>query len=190
MSRTTLSILLFFLPIALFSQIANGKVVAVLDGDTVIVLHNNKQTKLRLAEIDCPEKNQPFGNKAKKFTSDRIFSMEVSYKVTDIDRYGRSVALIYYGKEKTNLNAELVASGMAWHYKQYSKSKQLSFLESEARRKKIGLWSESNPVEPSKFRKSKKPKFKSKNASIKITVPKKESHRMPKKRFSKTIQIK
>lgn len=187
--KINLTVLLFFIPFALFAQIRSGKVVAVLDGDTVIVLENNKQTKIRLAEIDCPEKNQPFGNKAKQFTSDKIFSKTVSYKTAGTDKYGRTLAHIYYGTDNMNLNGELVANGLAWHYKQFSKSKELSFLESNARRKKMGIWSEKNPVEPSKWRQTKKKPFKSKNASIRITVPKKQIPNRPKKRFVKTVHI-
>ena len=74
-----------------------AKVVGVKDGDTVVVLDSlNYQTTLRLAEVDCPEKDQPFGTKAKQFTSDQIYRKEIKYIVTDIDRYGRSIAKIYY----------------------------------------------------------------------------------------------
>lgn len=51
-----------------------AKVIGIKDGDTVVVLDSlNVQTTLRLAEVDCPEKSQPFGTKAKQFTSDQIY---------------------------------------------------------------------------------------------------------------------
>jgi endonuclease YncB( thermonuclease family) len=77
----------------LFSQTTlTGKVIGIKDGDTVVVLDSlNNQTTLRLAEVDTPEKSQPFGTKAKQFTSDQIYLKTIKYVVTDIDRYGRSI---------------------------------------------------------------------------------------------------
>lgn len=69
-----LLLLLLLVPVLSISQTLSGKVVAIKDGDTVVVLDSlNNQTTLRLAEVDCPEKNQPFGTKAKQFTSDQIY---------------------------------------------------------------------------------------------------------------------
>ena len=125
-----------------------AKVVGVKDGDTVVVLDSlNTQTTLRLAEIDCPEKNQPFGMKAKQFTSDAVYLKTIKYTVTSIDRYGRSIAMIYYENNKY-LSAELIKAGLAWHYKRYSTSKELANFEEEAKKSKKGLWSDNNPVAP------------------------------------------
>lgn len=55
----------------------SGRVVGVTDGDTITTLHNGKAEKIRLNEIDCPEKAQPFGTKAKQFTSAMVFGKEV-----------------------------------------------------------------------------------------------------------------
>ena len=115
------------------SQTYTGKVIGIKDGDTVVVLDSlNYQTTLRLAEVDCPEKSQPFGTKAKQFTSDQIYRKEIKYVVTDIDRYGRSIAMIYYDDNKY-LSAELIKIGLAWHYKRYSISEELANFENSAR---------------------------------------------------------
>jgi micrococcal nuclease len=127
-------------------------VVGVKDGDTVVVLDSlNHQTTLRLAEIDCPENSQPFGTKAKQFTSDQIYRKQIKYVVTDIDRYGRSIAKIYYDDNKY-LSAELIINGFAWHYKRYSTSKELAKFENTARLHKVGLWFDLNPMEPWEWR--------------------------------------
>ena len=97
MKSFTLLFLLFSLNYSFCQTTLTGKVVGVKDGDTVVVIDaSNFQTTLRLAEVDCPEKDQPFGTKAKQFTSDQIYRKEIKYIVTDIDRYGRSIAKIYY----------------------------------------------------------------------------------------------
>lgn len=148
----------FFLFISLttFSQTTfTAKVVGIKDGDTVVVLDSlNNQTTLRLAEVDCPEKNQPFGTKAKQYTSDQIYLKTIKYVVTDTDRYGRSIAMIYYDTDNKYLSAEIIKAGMGWHYKRYSTSKELATFEDNAKKNKIGLWVDNNPINPSDWRNS------------------------------------
>jgi len=144
---------IFFLCVQIYAQTLTGKVIGIKDGDTVVVIDTAKiQTTLRLAEVDCPEKAQAFGTKAKQFTSDQVYLKEVKYKVTTTDRYGRSIAEVYYDNDKY-LSAEIIKSGFGWQYKQYSTSKLLASLEQEAHNNKRGLWVEPNPIYPSLFRK-------------------------------------
>lgn len=78
--------------ISLAQTVYTGKVIAIKDGDTVSVIDNlNTQTTLKLAEVDCLEKNQPFGNKAKQFASDQVYLKTVKYIVYKIDRFGSSI---------------------------------------------------------------------------------------------------
>src|SRR2546425_10646923 len=70
----------------------SGRVVGVSDGDTIKVLHNGKAEKIRLNGIDCPEKGQPFGMAAKRFTSEKAFGKLVTVEAKDFDKYGRTVA--------------------------------------------------------------------------------------------------
>jgi micrococcal nuclease len=136
----------------LFAQQYTAKVVGIKDGDTIEVLDSlNTQITLRLAEVDCPEKNQPFGTKSKQFTSDQVYKKTINYIVTDTDRYGRLIAKVYY--DNKYLSEEIIKNGMGWHYKKYSKSKKLAELEIIARKNKIGLWVDNNPIEPHNWRK-------------------------------------
>jgi micrococcal nuclease len=147
--------LVLFLSVSLsYCQVTlTAKVVGIKDGDTVVVLDSlNNQTTLRLAEVDTPEKSQAFGTKAKKFTSDEIYLKTIKYVVTDTDRYGRSIAMIYYDVDNKYLSAEIIKAGMGWHYKRYSKSKELALFEDNAKKNKIGLWIDNNPIEPSEWR--------------------------------------
>jgi len=87
--------------------------VSVADGDTITILSNhNQQTKIRLYGIDTPEKSQAFGKKAKKFTASLTAGKQVSVKVYDKDRYGRSVGVVFVGG--TNVNEEIIRAGYAW----------------------------------------------------------------------------
>ncbi len=151
--KKLLFLLLIHVPVLIFSQILSGKIVAIKDGDTVVVIDSlNNQITLRLAEVDCPEKNQPFGTKAKQFTSDQVYLKTIKYVVTDTDRYGRSIAMIYYDSDNKYLSAEIIKAGMGWHYKRYSTSKELAKFQENAKQKKIGLWIDNDPIEPSEFR--------------------------------------
>ena len=133
----------------------HGKVVAVLDGDTIEILDsNNKTYRIRLSGIDCPEKAQAFGQKAKQFTSDLCFGKSVKVIVHSTDRYGREIGDIVLS-DGTVVNEELVGAGFAWHYKQYSSDAGLAKLEVEARKKKLGLWADPNPIPPWEFRRKK-----------------------------------
>ena len=104
-----LLLLLFLISFTSLAQTFTGKVIAIKDGDTVVVIDSlNQSTTLRLAEIDCPEKAQPFGNRAKQYTSSQVYLVTIKYVVTDIDRYGRAIAMIYYGDDNNYLSAELI----------------------------------------------------------------------------------
>ena len=142
--------LLFFLLLSATTTFT-GKVIKVTDGDTIVVLtEDKKQVKIRLEGIDCPESNQDFGNKAKQAVSDLCFGKEVTIIKSGEDRYGRTLAFVFVGD--VNVNKELLRQGLAWHYKYFNKDEELAKLEQEARQKKIGLWSLANPVAPWDFR--------------------------------------
>ena len=145
-------LLCLFIPVLSFAW--SGKCVAVTDGDTIKVMHDGKAEKIRLYGIDCPEKNQPFGKKAKWFASDLVFKKIVEVKALNKDRYGRTIAWVYVNG--TCLNEELLKAGLAWHYKRYSKEKNLSLLEERARVMKIGLWSDPHSIPPWEWRRLKK----------------------------------
>ena len=138
MRKKLFFILCILLTNNVFAENLTGKVVGITDGDTATVLIHNKQTKVRLAEIDTPEKNQPYGQKAKKALSDYIFGKTVRIKVDTIDRYGRTVGTIFLND--LNINKEMVKAGHAWVYVQYAKDKTLFVLEKNARENQLGLW--------------------------------------------------
>ena len=138
-----------------------GKVVGVSDGDTIKVLQDGKQVKIRLYGIDTPEKVQSFGRKAKKFTTNFAANKMVDVRPMDTDRRGRTVGLVtVYGK---SLNKELVRNGYAWVYRDYCKESFCSEwlkIEDIARKAKAGLWIEPNPIPPWEWRKIKRGKTK------------------------------
>lgn len=149
--KKQLLILFFIISNFFIAQIFTGKVISVKDGDTMVVLFENKPITVRLEHIDCPEKNQPFGYKAKQFVSDFCFGKMVTLIGNGKrDRNGRIIGEIFYNNQ--NLGKELVRNGLAWHYKRFSKNSNYADLERIARKKKIGLWQEAKPIEPWNWR--------------------------------------
>lgn len=149
-------ILLFILSISLslYSQeFSNIKIVRVLDGDTIDVVLNGEQTRIRIAEIDCPEKGQPYANRATEFTKSFTRGNVVNLKIKEKDRYGRYIG--YISVQDKDLSTELIRNGYAWVYRFFSTSPLLLELENTARKSKLGLWAEPNPIEPRLYRKSK-----------------------------------
>lgn len=148
-------IFLFFSSFLVFSQI-KGKVVAVKDGDTVVVLlSNKKQEILRLADVDCPESGQAFGKNAKQFTSSQVFGKKITFYRMSKDRYGRTIAKIFYDNDRY-LSSEIIKAGLGWWYYKHSRSTELQKYQTEAKKKNLGLWSDKKAIAPWDFRKNKK----------------------------------
>ena len=141
----------------LSNKIFSAKVIGITDGDTMEILYKNMPAKIRLAHIDCPEKRgkQPFGNNAKIALSNLCFGRIVTIKGEKYDRYKRLIAVVINDKNQ-NVNQEMIKLGMAWHYKKYSKDPFYAKLELEARKNRVGLWRENNPVAPWLWREKKK----------------------------------
>jgi endonuclease YncB( thermonuclease family) len=116
-----------------------GRVVGITDGDTLrLLVGNHIEYKIRLGEIDAPESGQPYGRASKQILSDLAFGKTVTVRVTDVDRYGRSVAVITRGK--LSINAEMVRRGGAWAYRRYLSDQRYVLWEAEARQARRGLW--------------------------------------------------
>ena len=133
------------------------KVVGVADGDTFTCLASgNKQIKVRLNQIDAPEKKQDFGNAAKQALSAYVFGKLVQLHTSGQDKYGRTIAEVFVGSE--NVNKKMVSNGHAWAYREYMKDPEYAVLENHARSRSLGLWSQPNPIYPSEFRHGERPK--------------------------------
>jgi micrococcal nuclease len=134
------------------SDTFTGKVVGVSDGDTISVMRAGKAVKVRLYGIDCPEKKQPYGTRAKQYTSEMAFGKEVEVRIKTTDRYGRIVGEVILQGD-SSLNKELVFVGLAWWYRKYAPNDRiLEKLEAEAREAKRGLWADKNPIPPWEWR--------------------------------------
>lgn len=136
-----------FIPVAASAASFSGKVVTVLDGDTIDVLNNNIPERIRLNGIDAPEKGMPYGQAAKEYVLDMTALKIVTVLVKDTDQYGRTVGDVILPDGRT-LNREIVKAGYAWWFKKYSNDASLGELEEGARVARKGLWRDPVPMPP------------------------------------------
>lgn len=140
------------------SQIIEGRVVSIADGDTLTVLDSsNRQHRVRLAEIDAPEVGhgkespaQPYGERSRQSLGDLCFRSAASVRIVDIDHYGRIVGRVTCNGVDANL--EQVRRGMAWAYKRYVRDPAIVAAERSASASGKGLWASPSPTPPWEWR--------------------------------------
>ncbi len=146
---------LFTISVSIYAKTITGKVISVKDGDSIVLLKKKSQYVIRLVNIDCPELHQAYGTQAKLFTSGLVSGKVVKAEYVTKDKYGRYLAEIFL-PDGRSLNRDLVRNGFAWKYDRYTNDISLEALEQQARKYKIGLWKDDNPIPPWEFRKKKK----------------------------------
>lgn len=157
LSRAFLGTLFLFSALA-HGETISGRAVAVADGDTLTVLQDHEQFKIRVSGIDAPEKKQAFGSRSKKGLSDCAFGKEVVVEWRKRDKYGRVVGKVF--ADGADCGLEQIKSGLAWHYKKFEKEQlpedrtSYARAETEARVSSIGLWAEPDPIPPWEWRAS------------------------------------
>lgn len=134
-----------------------GRVVAVEDGDTIVVADDGNGTyKIRLQGIDAPEGVQPFGDRSGQSLSEMVFGKQVEIEWSKRDRYRRLVGKVL--REGNDVSLQQIKVGMAWHYKFYQNEQSgndrelYATAENKARTERLGLWSDENPLPPWQFR--------------------------------------
>ncbi|RMU54531.1 putative nuclease protein [Pseudomonas savastanoi pv. glycinea] len=105
-----------------------------------------------MANIDAPERKQAFGDVSRQALAAMAYRQQVLVLDEGGDRYGRRIGVLTMNGR--NLNAEMVAQGMAWVYTQYNNDKNLPPLEARARAGRLGLWADVHPMAPWDFRHS------------------------------------
>ncbi|HLP97739.1 MAG TPA: thermonuclease family protein [Sideroxyarcus sp.] len=129
----------------------SAKVIAVMDGDTVLVLRGGQKLKVRMANIDAPEKDQAFGKQSRESLLEMVGKKQVQIDSQAVDQYGRIVGQI--SVEGRSINQEQVKRGMAWEYSHYHSDKTYIGLQSDAQQARRGLWTQTSPQAPWQWRK-------------------------------------
>lgn len=140
-SLVCLSLVLWFSPIGSPGATGDswdGRIVRVLDGDSLMLRVEHEDIPIRLARIDAPEWNQPYGQTARRVLSEWVLNKRVHVDVVDTDRYDRSVVEMFV--DGVHINREMVRNGHAWAYTRFGGSLEVIELEREARAARRGLW--------------------------------------------------
>lgn len=135
----------------------NVRVHHVIDGDSVMFSSGGKLIEVRLWGIDAPEFDQPGADAAEKKLESLLRCKSIELQGKDRDRYGRTVGTVEC--DGSSVNEALVASGNAWVHVYYCKEKvclEWKKLESKARKNNLGLWKWKNPVEPWRWKSTRK----------------------------------
>ena len=127
-----------------------GRLVSVTDGDTLTVLVSKKQIKVRLTEIDAPERKQPFGTRSRQSLADLCAGMDARVVEQGKDRYGRTLGRVNCAG--VDANAEQVRRGMAWVFDRYVTDRSLFSLQDEAKTSRRGVWADPKPIAPWEWR--------------------------------------
>ena len=149
--------IIFLLSISLLCNaeyFENLKIKRVVDGDIVHTFYGDEIFKIRLTEIDAPERDQPFGKASTEYLNGLLKEGRVDVDISGTDKYGRKLGRLYWqGKD---INREMVSAGYAWVYDKYVTD--ISFYEDQdnAKQSKKGLWKDSASLAPWEWRSLKK----------------------------------
>lgn len=159
-SVTAFSLLLLVISSATAKEhnFIKGTVINVIDGDTITVITKSEKLKIRLAEIDAPEKDQPYGLTAKKKLQEKILDRNITIQKKTIDRYGRLVAKVFL--DERDIIKEMIAEGHVWVYKKYLDDYSLEDIQKSAHNNQVGIWSliPTEQIPPWEWRQSKRKK--------------------------------
>ena len=109
-----------------------GRVVYVVDGDSIHLKIGREKHKVRLTGIDTPESNQPWGYEAGEALEEKIAGKKVIVYTNGTDRYGRVLGEIHF--KGRNINHEMVIDGHAWDYRKYMTDRSWLHDEKAARK--------------------------------------------------------
>jgi endonuclease YncB( thermonuclease family) len=127
---------------AALAEPISGKVVAVASGDALTILDAaKKRHRIRLADIDAPERGQASGAQARQSLIELCFQKQAEANAGHVTC------------DAVVVNAEQVRRGWAWvSPKQTQPGSPLYELEAHARLRQIGLWAGEKPVAPWEWR--------------------------------------
>ena len=157
LSKIATSCCVLFFSLHVVAEVVSGTVVAVHDGDTISLKTQSEEKKIRLASIDAPELNQPFGIESRDMLRALVLGKQVQVDYSKRDKYSRLVGKVLLNSDDINLKQ--VQLGAAWVHREYLKEMPLQeralYLEAEAQSKDsaAGLWRDGEVVAPWIWRK-------------------------------------
>ena len=134
----------------------SGRVEAVSDGDSLILLVGLRHYAIKIAAIDAPERNQAWGAQSRTNLSRLAANQTAVADCYRIDPQGRHVCKLTVNT--IDIGLQQIRDGMAWWYRtdanKQTAEDQAAYGSAElmAKLKRLGLWRDTNPVPPWDFR--------------------------------------
>ncbi len=139
------------------SDLIEGKVVAVEDGDTFSVQTADEVVhQIRFQAVDAPENRQPYYVKSAKNLKELLLNKTVKVVVLAKDSGGRLIGTVFLDGQDVGLTQ--LENGMAWYYKRYAYDqtsaarKAYADAQTKAAADRKGLWEGKNQIPPWVFR--------------------------------------
>jgi len=143
---------LLVLFMVVFSQPASSaEITNFYDGDTVKIIDAGFEYKLRITDIDAPERNQAYGKKSRRALMQLCSGASVYVAISGTDKYGRKLGKLRCNNQ--DVSTYMIQNGHAWFYERYSMDVSLLYQQQQARTNKLGLWKSKKPMQPWVWRK-------------------------------------
>ena len=133
----------------------------------VVEFAKNESSPLSVNLGVAPEKAQPFGQRSRQNLGALAFGKDVKVEWSKRDRYGRIVGKVWVQPVSCptcpmtlDVGHAQITVGLAWWYRKYAGEPSpedqgaYEFSEQEARAKRVGLWSEKDPLPPWEWRRN------------------------------------
>src|SRR5689334_18455557 len=166
-----------------------GRVVEVNDGDVITVFNLNRPVRIKLLAVDAPERDQVFGDVAKKHLTELVYDKSVLVEYSGIAADGSLVGRVTLNN--VDIGAQMIRDGVAWfdasNQDRLSASDREVYQQSEvaARNEKRGLWQGENPIAPWEFVKAKTQR-REPAASVNAVTP---AAKTPKRAYSELTNL-
>ena len=142
------------------AQVFHGRVDRVIDGDTIVVITEDDNIRVRIRGIDAPESNQEFGGESRLALEELLNGRTVVLKSDQQDRYGRTLASV--AVSGTDVGLYMIENGYAWYYEAYGLQipvewqKAYRLAQADAKSLQVGLWQGQGVIPPWTWRKHKR----------------------------------
>jgi len=130
-----------------------GWCVKVDEGDAIVVWVNKKRLNVHLESVDAPDPGQPFADPSREWLHSQLFKKKVSVDVASYSDEKFLLGRVYL--DDRDMSLELVRAGMAWYAKDRGTDREIAKAQRKARKDKVGLWTQKDPVPPWEYRKGK-----------------------------------
>ena len=147
-------LLILFISISILFGNDSAEAIEIMqyyDGDTVKIKDGVYEYKLRLTDIDAPERNQEYGIRSRRALMQFCENTQVQVYLYGVDSYKRKLGKLHCNNQEAN--QWMVENGHAWFNKGFSMNYTLDIAQQNAKQERLGLWQSEHAQPPWQWRK-------------------------------------